>query len=106
MQIAARHLGGRHTLQHGSFLQLGASVFHARPVAQVGIPVIVLEREQGLRLEGSAISLWSNAFRALAALGVAQPVQDAHPPLNRHAPIKGHGASPDGVVGGVQLWPL
>ena len=51
--------------------------------AQVGIPAVVLERDAGLRLEGSAIALWSNAFRALAAVGVAQPLLDNHPPLTR-----------------------
>ena len=44
---------------------------------------MVLERDAGLRLEGSAIALWSNAFRALAALGVAQPLLENHPPLTR-----------------------
>ena len=44
---------------------------------------MVLERDAALRLEGSAIALWSNAFRALAALGVAQPLLDDHPPLTR-----------------------
>jgi 2-polyprenyl-6-methoxyphenol hydroxylase-like FAD-dependent oxidoreductase len=53
--------------------------------AQVGIPTVVLERDADLRLEGSAIALWSNAFRALAALGVAQPLLDNHPPLTRRA---------------------
>ena len=49
----------------------------------MGIPAVVLERDPGLRLEGSAIALWSNAFRALAAVGVAQPLLDDHPPLRR-----------------------
>ena len=44
----------------------------------------MLERDPELRLEGSAINLWSNAFRALRALGVAQPLLDDHPALARH----------------------
>lgn len=35
---------------------------------QCGIPVRVLERASGLRAEGAAIGLWSNAWRALDAL--------------------------------------
>ena len=52
-------------------------------LAQVGIPALVLERDSELRLEGSAINLWSNAFRALEALGIAQPLLDSHPALGR-----------------------
>ena len=50
---------------------------------QVGIPVTVLEREGGPRREGSAIGLWPNAFRALDALGVAEPLRAAHPLFDR-----------------------
>lgn len=50
---------------------------------QVGIPVNVLEREGGPRREGSAIGLWPNAFRALDALGVAEPLRAAHPLFDR-----------------------
>ncbi len=56
---------------------------HLYVCRQVGIPAVVLERDAGLRLEGSAIALWSNAFRALEAVGVAQPLLDDHPPLRR-----------------------
>jgi len=47
--------------------------------------VLVLERDASLRLEGSAIAMWGNAFRALDALGVAAPLRDAHPLLERQA---------------------
>lgn len=50
---------------------------------QVGIDAVVLERDPGPRLEGSAIGLWPNAFKALDALGVAGPLRDAHPLLQR-----------------------
>lgn len=43
----------------------------------------VLERESGPRREGSAIGLWPNAFRALDALGLAQPLREAHPLFDR-----------------------
>ena len=43
----------------------------------------VIEREAGLRREGSAIGIWPNAFRALDALGLAQPLRDAHPLFDR-----------------------
>lgn len=44
----------------------------------------VIERESGPRREGSAIGLWPNAFRALDALGVAEPLRRAHPLFDRH----------------------
>jgi hypothetical protein len=50
---------------------------------QVGIPVLVLEREASLRLEGSAIAMWANAFRALDALGVGDALRCSHPLLER-----------------------
>lgn len=60
---------------------------NVKSTAQVGIPVLVLERGASLRLEGSAIAMWGNAFRALDALGVAAPLRDAHPLLERQAGI-------------------
>lgn len=50
---------------------------------QVGIPSLIVERDPGPRQEGSAIALWTNAFRALDALSVAVPLRDAHPLLQR-----------------------
>ena len=52
---------------------------------QVGIGAKILERDAGPRLEGSAIGLWPNAFKALDALGVAGPLREAHPMLQRQA---------------------
>jgi 2-polyprenyl-6-methoxyphenol hydroxylase-like FAD-dependent oxidoreductase len=52
-------------------------------VEQVGIPVLVLERGASLRLEGSAIAMWTNAFRALDALGVGAQLRSSHPLLER-----------------------
>ena len=44
---------------------------------------VVLERDRGLRLEGSAIGLWPNAFKALDALGAAGPLREAHSLIQR-----------------------
>nr|ART29443.1 chloroplast zeaxanthin epoxidase 2 [Lobosphaera incisa] len=55
----------------------------AAALHKVGIPVIVLERSEKLREEGGAIALWTNAFRALDALGVAHTLRDEHPLLER-----------------------
>ena len=59
----------------------------------MGIPVTVLEREGGPRREGSAIGLWPNAFRALDALGVAEPLRAAHPLFDRYLTICCHAQS-------------
>ena len=59
------------------------SIAAVRIPLQVGIPVLVLEREASLRLEGSAIAMWSNAFRALDALGVGDALRCSHPLLER-----------------------
>ena len=45
----------------------------------MGIPAVVLERSEVLREEGAAIGMWTNAFRALDAIGVAEPCRAAHP---------------------------
>ncbi|CAK0760239.1 hypothetical protein CVIRNUC_002755 [Coccomyxa viridis] len=60
-----------------------AGLATAAALHKVGIPVRVLERESGPRREGSAIGLWPNAFRALDALGLAQPLREAHPLFDR-----------------------
>lgn len=50
---------------------------------QVGIPAVVLERESGPREQGAAITFWPNAFRVLEELGVAGPLRETHPLLER-----------------------
>ena len=42
---------------------------------QVGIPCVVFEREEELRDSGGAIGMWTNAFRALDALGVGGAIR-------------------------------
>ncbi|KAK9867118.1 hypothetical protein WJX84_005919 [Apatococcus fuscideae] len=60
-----------------------AGLAAAVALQKVGLPVTVMESSADVRKEGSAIALWTNAFRALDALGVAQPLRDAHPLLTR-----------------------
>ncbi|PNW71384.1 hypothetical protein CHLRE_16g652050v5 [Chlamydomonas reinhardtii] len=50
---------------------------------KVGVPVRVYERGPGLRQEGAAIGLWSNAWRALEELGAAEALRPGHLLLNR-----------------------
>lgn len=46
-----------------------------------GLPVVLLERAPGLSTTGSALGLWTNAWRALDALGAAAPLRAQHPHL-------------------------
>lgn len=48
-----------------------------------GVPVVVLERAPALRQEGSAVALWSNAWRALDALGVSEQLRHDYQLLHR-----------------------
>ncbi|KAK9839598.1 hypothetical protein WJX84_010628 [Apatococcus fuscideae] len=69
-----------------SILVVGAGIAGlaaAVALRKVGLPVVVLESSPDERKQGSAIALWTNAFHALDALGVAQPLRDAHPLLTR-----------------------
>eukprot|EP00775_Hariotina_reticulata_P009423 gene9423-9589_t len=50
---------------------------------RVGVPSVVLERGAALRQEGSAIALWSNAWRALDAIGVSQHLRQHYLLLDR-----------------------
>lgn len=50
---------------------------------QVGIPALVLEQGTALRNEGAAIGLWSNAWRALDALGAADALRSKSLSLNK-----------------------
>jgi hypothetical protein len=51
--------------------------------SQVGVPCRVLERAETPRAEGSAIALWSNAWRALEALDAADQLRPDHLLLER-----------------------
>ena len=45
---------------------------------RVGIKAIVLEQSESLRTEGTSLSLFPNAWRALDALGVADKLRGSY----------------------------
>lgn len=47
-----------------------------------GMRVLVLERDAALSTAGSALGLWTNAWRALDALGAADALRRQHPQLH------------------------
>lgn len=49
---------------------------------QAGVPVLLLERGPGLSTAGSALGLWTNAWRALDALGAGDALRAQHPQLH------------------------
>lgn len=49
----------------------------------VGLPAVVLERGPELSTGGTALGLWTNAWRALEALGVADELRAQHPQVDR-----------------------
>jgi hypothetical protein len=51
--------------------------------SQVGIPSLVLERGPRLQEGGAALALWSNAWRALDALGVADGLRSRYLALDK-----------------------
>ncbi len=53
--------------------------------SQVGVNSVVLEKGPALREEGAAIGLWSNAWKALDALDVADALRPHYLPLSRSA---------------------
>jgi 2-polyprenyl-6-methoxyphenol hydroxylase-like FAD-dependent oxidoreductase len=44
---------------------------------------MIFERENGPRNEGSAITMWPNAFRVFDALGVGDLIRADHAPVTR-----------------------
>lgn len=55
-----------------------AGLAAAAALYKVGLPVLVLERGSELSSGGSALGLWTNAWRALDALGAADPLREQH----------------------------
>lgn len=55
-----------------------AGLASALALHRVGIKSVVLERADGLREGGAALSLWANAWRALDALGVGPKLRDQY----------------------------
>lgn len=58
-----------------------AGLATAAALHRVGLPAVLLEREAGLSAAGSALGLWTNAWRALEALGAAEPLRSQHPQI-------------------------
>lgn len=59
---------------------------------RTGVSVALLERTGGLRAEGSAIGTWTNAWRALDALGVGDGLREKWPALEKIKITKGDGS--------------
>lgn len=51
---------------------------------RLGIKSLVLERSQGLRATGAALTLFPNAWLALDALGVAPSLTSTYFPIKRY----------------------
>lgn len=68
------HIELKHT-KHPTPTQTHKHQHQHQHTVQLGVPVVVLERAPSLRQEGSAISLWSNAWRGLDALGVSDQLR-------------------------------
>lgn len=49
-----------------------------RPVCRKGVRSLVLESSATLRASGFAFTTWTNAFRALDALGVGDKIREHH----------------------------
>lgn len=56
-----------------------AGLAAAAALHRAGLPVMVLEAAEQLPAGGSALGLWTNAWRALDALGAAEPLRRQHP---------------------------
>ncbi|KAJ4827765.1 hypothetical protein Tsubulata_020865, partial [Turnera subulata] len=57
---------------------------------RAGINALVLERAEGLRTTGAALSLFPNAWKALDALGVSHKLTPLYAPLTGHGPRPVH----------------
>eukprot|EP01018_Ginkgo_biloba_P019777 Gb_21928 [translate_table: standard] len=60
-----------------------AGLATATALHRVGLKSLVLERASSLRTTGAALTLMTNAWRALDALGVAHILRQLHPQLER-----------------------
>lgn len=72
-------------LQHSIAVVGGgpAGLATALALQRVGLPAVVLEREAGPSTAGSALGLWTNAWKALDALGAGDALRQQHPIVNR-----------------------
>ena len=65
----------------GSIVVVGggpAGLATAVALQAVGLPAVVLERQGELSTSGTALGLWTNAWRALDALQAAEPLREQH----------------------------
>lgn len=53
-----------------------AGLATAAALQRCGFKTVVLEQDNELRMEGAAIFLWANAWRALDAIGAAAPLRE------------------------------
>lgn len=58
-----------------------AGLAAAAALGKAGLPVVLLEQGEQLPAGGSALGLWTNAWRALEALGAADQLRSQHPVL-------------------------
>ncbi|MEW5319752.1 MAG: hypothetical protein WDW38_010884 [Sanguina aurantia] len=68
-----------------------AGLATALALHKVGLKVRVLESASSPRAEGAALGLWSNAWRALEVLGVADTLREDHLELKRVEIVRGSG---------------
>ena len=61
-----------------------AGLATAVALKRVGVRALVLEKSEGLRATGAAISLQQNAWLALDALGVAHKLTTIYDPFTRY----------------------
>lgn len=82
MELDAAELGQRDL--RGTVVVTGAGpagLATAVALHTVGIPAVLLERSSGPSAAGSALGLWTNAWRALDALGAGDALRQQHPQL-------------------------
>ncbi|PSS21561.1 FAD-dependent urate hydroxylase [Actinidia chinensis var. chinensis] len=60
-----------------------AGLATAVALKRVGIEALVLERSEGLRATGAALTLFPNAWRALEALGIAHKLTSVYHPFKK-----------------------
>ncbi|KAL4450754.1 hypothetical protein ABPG77_001110 [Micractinium sp. CCAP 211/92] len=76
--LASRDLSGTVAVAGAGPAGLAA----AAALHRAGIPAVVLEAAEQLQAGGSALGLWTNAWRALDALGAAEPLRQRHPEVH------------------------
>lgn len=60
-----------------------AGLTTALALHRLGLRSLVLESSESLRISGFALALWTNAWRALDALGIGNSLREHYPPIPR-----------------------